>query len=127
MKSAAPGRSTSQVEVTDRRSPTGVTSYVTPIVVGLLIAAAGLVPWTLLAQVNARVRPDLPWAAVAPQLYLVRLLLWLNGSGPPRRTARQRRERLRLGHHPRRSQRTPAASRLRSLWLFSRSCTSPGL
>jgi hypothetical protein len=62
--------------------PTAFGGYVTPIITGVLIAAAGLVPWTLLAQVNARVRPDLPWAAVASLAYLVVLLVWLNGSGP---------------------------------------------
>jgi hypothetical protein len=40
--------------------PTAPWAYVAPILVGLLIAAAGLVPWMLLAQVNARVRPDWP-------------------------------------------------------------------
>lgn len=74
----------------------GARGYIAPILTGLLIAAAGLVPWTLLAQVNARVRPDLPWAAVASVAYLVPLLLWLNGSGPPSRTAEERRLRLRL-------------------------------
>jgi len=70
--------------------------YLTPILVGLLIGAAGLVPWTLLARLNARVRPDLPWAAVATVLYLALLLMWLNGFGPPGRTSEQRRQRLRL-------------------------------
>lgn len=70
--------------------------YVTSIVAGLLIAAAGLVPWTLLARANARVRPDLPWAAVTTLFYLAAILLWLNGAGPPRRTAGRRRQRLRL-------------------------------
>ena len=76
--------------------PTAFRGYVTPIITGVLIAAVGLVPWTLLAQVNARLRPDLPWAAVASMAYLVVLLVWLNGSGPPRRTAGDRRQRLRL-------------------------------
>jgi membrane protease YdiL (CAAX protease family) len=76
--------------------PTERASYVTPILTGLLIAAAGLVPWTLLAHVNARVRPDLPWAAVATLAYLAALMGWLNGSGPPKSNARRRRQRLRL-------------------------------
>ena len=41
-------------------------------------------------------RPDLPWAAVATLAYLGMLLLWLNGWGPPRRSAEARRQRLRL-------------------------------
>jgi len=76
--------------------PTALGGYIAPILTGLLIASAGLVPWTLLAQVNARVRPDLPWAAVTSLAYLGLLLMWLNGSGPPRRTAGRRRQRLRL-------------------------------
>ncbi len=76
--------------------PTAVRAYIQPIVAGLLITAVGLVPWTLLAQLNARVRPDLPWAAVATLAYLVPFLAWLNGFGPPKRTAARRRQRLRL-------------------------------
>lgn len=70
--------------------------YVAPILFGLLILAAGLLPWTLLAEINARVRPDLPWAAVATAAYLAVLLMWLNGWGPPKRTSDQRRRLLRL-------------------------------
>lgn len=70
--------------------------YVAPILTGLLIVVAGLVPWTLLAQLNARMRPDLPWSALATVAYLGILLVWLNGQGPPRRSADQRRQRLRL-------------------------------
>ena len=70
--------------------------YVAPIFTGLLLVAAGLVPWTLLAQVNVRLRPDLPWAALATMAYLGILLAWLNGWGPPRRNADRRRQCLRL-------------------------------
>ncbi len=82
--------------MTAAERPTVVTGYVTPILTGLLIAAAGLVPWTLLAQSNARVRPDLPWAALVTVGYLGLLLAWLDGVGPPRRGAERRRESLRL-------------------------------
>ena len=78
----------------NRRTALG--GYVTPILAGLLIVAAGLLPWTLLAQVNVRVRPDLPWAALATMAYLAILLAWLNGWGPPRRNADRRRQCLRL-------------------------------
>lgn len=76
--------------------PTALGGYVTPILTGLLIVAAGLLPWTLLAQVNVRARPDLPWAALATMAYLGILLAWLNGWGPPRRNADRRRQCLRL-------------------------------
>jgi membrane protease YdiL (CAAX protease family) len=76
--------------------PTVLQAYAMPIVVGLLILAAGLLPWLLLADVNTRVRPDLPWAALATVAYLALLVAWLNGWGPPRRTSDRRCERLRL-------------------------------
>jgi membrane protease YdiL (CAAX protease family) len=50
----------------------------------------------LLAQMNARVRPDVPWAAGVTLLYMGVGLLWLNGAGPPRKNAAQRHARLRL-------------------------------
>lgn len=71
-------------------------TYAFPILTGLLIVAAGLVPWTLLSQVNARVRPELPWAALLTVAYLAILLAWLQGWGPPRRLADLRHRRLRL-------------------------------
>ena len=70
--------------------------YLLPILAGLLVAAAGIVPWTLLARRNASLRPDVPWAAIATIVYLVLLLAWLNGVGWPRRTAGWRRWHLRL-------------------------------
>jgi membrane protease YdiL (CAAX protease family) len=87
-----------QVESTTQQTapPTALAGYVTPIVTGLAIVAAGLLPWTLLARVNARVRPDLPWAAVVTVAYLGILMTWLDGAGPPKRSAERRRQRLRL-------------------------------
>ena len=76
--------------------PTALRAYAFPILAGLLIVAAGLVPWTLLSQVNARVRPELPWAALLTVTYLAILMAWLQGWGPPVRSADQRRQRLRL-------------------------------
>ena len=80
----------------DTKRPTSARDYVIPILTGLLILAIGLLPWTVLAQINARVRPDFPWAALVTLAYLGVLLLWLDGWGPPKRTADQRRQRLRL-------------------------------
>lgn len=77
-------------------NPPGSASYAIPIVTGLLILGAGLLPWTLLARANAQIRPDIPWAALATTAYLGILLMWLNGWGPPRRSADRRRQRLRL-------------------------------
>lgn len=80
----------------DRRGWQGARRYAAPILTGLLIGVAGLLPWTMLAQINARVRPDLRWAAQVTVGYLGILLAWLHGWGPPRRTAEHRRQRLRL-------------------------------
>lgn len=67
-----------------------------PILGGLAIAFAGVAPWVLLAPINARIRPDLPWAAAATLAWLTVLALWLNGAGWPRATRGERRFRLRL-------------------------------
>jgi membrane protease YdiL (CAAX protease family) len=77
-------------------SSAAIIAYVRPILTGLLILAAGLLPWTLLSDINARVRPDIPWAALATVVYVGTLLAWLNGRGAPRDTAEERRRRLRL-------------------------------
>jgi membrane protease YdiL (CAAX protease family) len=82
------------------RPPRRGDGYVAPVLAGLLILAAGLLPWTLLARVNAQVRPDLPWAALVSAAYLGILLAWLQGWGPPRRNAARRRQSLRLWTRP---------------------------
>lgn len=66
------------------------------IVSGVAIALAGIAPWTLLAPLNATVRPDLPWAAVATVIWLTVMLVWLNGAGWPRAWRDFRRFSLRL-------------------------------
>lgn len=80
----------------DQIEPPAIRGYAAPILIGLLILAAGLVPWLLLSQLNARIRPDLPWAALTTVAYLALLIAWLHGWGPPRGNADQRRRRLRL-------------------------------
>lgn len=70
--------------------------YALPIIGGLSITVAGIVPWTFISRMNARIRPDIPWAALVTLVYLTLLVSWLNGAGPPRKTAGQRWERLRL-------------------------------
>jgi membrane protease YdiL (CAAX protease family) len=62
----------------------------------VVIAFAGAGAWVVLARLNATSRPDLPWAAGAMAVYLIALMLWLNGVGPPRASATTRRELLRL-------------------------------
>jgi membrane protease YdiL (CAAX protease family) len=76
------------------RSPARV--YFRAIAAGLLIALAGIGPWTVLARANATVRPDVPWAGLTTGVYLLVLLAWLGGLGPPSSSAERRRELLRL-------------------------------
>lgn len=79
-----------------RQTSRDVGAYAVPIVLGLLVSIIGIAPWLLLAPINASVRPDLPWAAVATLAWLALYLAWLNGAGPPGRWKAARRYRLRL-------------------------------
>lgn len=79
-----------------RQTVRDVGAYAAPIVLGLVIGVVGMVPWLLLAPINARIRPDLPWAALATLAWLALYVAWLNGAGPPGRWKAARRYRLRL-------------------------------
>jgi membrane protease YdiL (CAAX protease family) len=70
--------------------------YIRPVVEGLIIAAVGILPWLGMARLNARVHPEVPWATILTLVYMGVLLAWLNGAGPPRKSAEDRRRRLRL-------------------------------
>jgi len=74
-------------------------AYAAPILLGLVVGVAGLAPWVVMAPLNARICPDIPWAAAATLLYLILYLAWLNGAGPPRRWKAARHYRLRLWRH----------------------------
>ena len=66
------------------------------VALGLGIAALGIGPWAVLAPLNARVRPDLPWAAAVTLALLFLLAWWLAGGGSPRSSQAARRRTLRL-------------------------------
>jgi membrane protease YdiL (CAAX protease family) len=68
----------------------------TPILVGAAILVAGIAPWAIMAPVNARIRPDLPWAAIATAAFLAVYVAWLHGAGGPARWRETRHHRLRL-------------------------------
>src|SRR5688572_11182018 len=76
--------------------PFTAAGLIKPVAIGLAVAAVGILPWTVMAWMNAQVRPDLPWAALATAIYLILFLAWLNGAGPPGRWKQARRELLRL-------------------------------
>lgn len=61
--------------------------------IGIVIAGVG--PWIVLAPLNARFHPEIPWAAFAAASGLVLLLAWLNGTGWPQTLANVRRCNLR--------------------------------
>ena len=71
-------------------------AYASPIALGLLVSVAGIGPWVVMATLNARIHPEIPWAAVATFVYLGLYLAWLNGAGPPGKWKAARRYRLRL-------------------------------
>lgn len=80
------------------RPPLGVRhALLDAVLPGLAVAAVGVAPWAVTATLNARIRPDLPWAAGATLAWLALLGLWLNGYGPPRSSSERRRRSLRLG------------------------------
>lgn len=66
------------------------------LVMGLMIALAGTVPWVVLIRMNVRESPESPWAAVATLGWLIVMLVWLGGRGWPRRTSAFRRFHCRL-------------------------------
>ncbi|GAA4723957.1 CPBP family intramembrane metalloprotease [Sphingomonas lutea] len=80
------------------------------VALGLGVAILGIGPWALLAPLNARIRPDLPWAAAATLILLALLAWWLAGGGPPRasRDARWRTLRLWSAGGPERAHRWSA-------------------
>lgn len=75
---------------------TAARKYAGPVALGMVVAVAGVAPWALLATLNARHRPDLPWAALVTVLFLILYVVWLNGAGWPRAWREARRSSLRL-------------------------------
>ena len=73
-----------------------VLGYAAPIALGLLVAFVGLAPWVVMVRLNATIRPDIPWAALATLVWLGLFIAWLNGAGPPFRWKAARHYRLRL-------------------------------
>jgi CAAX protease family protein len=65
------------------------------VVVGLVVAALGLLPWNILAQLNMRWWPSVPWCAPVGLLWLFLFWSYLNGAGRPASTAETRRMLLR--------------------------------
>lgn len=63
---------------------------------GLMITVIGSGFWVVVAPLNLRWRPELPWAAAATTCWLLIMIIWLGGFGLPRNTSTSRRHHLRL-------------------------------
>ena len=72
-----------------------VRPFAPPVLTGAAVAVAGFAPWSILAPFNARLRPDLPWAALVTAAFLAFYLAWLNGAGWPKTSREARRYHLR--------------------------------
>jgi membrane protease YdiL (CAAX protease family) len=64
-------------------------------VLGLAIAALGLLPWMILARLNERWWPNVPWCAPIGLLWLFFFWSYLNGAGWPVSTSQTRHRLLR--------------------------------
>jgi membrane protease YdiL (CAAX protease family) len=74
----------------------GLPVIVRAIVVGLLVAMAGTIPWVLFVGANVKISPSVPWALVAMGVWLYFYLKYFSGSGWPVTTKAIRRDRFRL-------------------------------
>jgi len=61
------------------------------VVTGLVVAAAGTVPWALLVSLNIKHASAVPWAVPPTALYLWLFWRYVRGAGWPRSTAEARR------------------------------------
>src|SRR5215472_3523815 len=77
------------------RRPNFLLTTALAVVLGLVIAAVGLLPWNILAQVNVRWWPNVPWCAPIGLLWLFLFWSYLNGAGWPALTAQRRNTLLR--------------------------------
>ena len=62
------------------------------IALGLFIAAAVVFPWSILAQLNARLWPRVPWCVPVGLVWLALFWTYLNSRGWPRSTAQNREQ-----------------------------------
>src|SRR5438552_6459119 len=76
-----------------RRSPLLVIAIA--ITLSLVIAAAGVFSWSILAQLNVRLWPHVPWSVPVGLVWLALFWTYLNGKGWPRSTAENRKQLLR--------------------------------
>jgi membrane protease YdiL (CAAX protease family) len=73
-----------------------IRGFAAPILLGAAIVIVGIAPWSVLAQLNARFHPGLPWAALSMAAFIFFYVAWLNGAGWPKNWRGSRRYSLRL-------------------------------
>jgi membrane protease YdiL (CAAX protease family) len=81
---------------TPTATPNVAKTVVIATLMGVVIAAIGIVPWVVSIRMNMRIEPGTPWAAATTICWLVIMLLWLGGAGWPRAASAFRRSHLRL-------------------------------
>jgi uncharacterized protein len=77
------------------KRPNFVLTTAVAVVLGLVIAALGLLPWNILAQFNVRWWPSVPWCTPIGLFWLFLFWSYLNGAGWPASTAQTRNKLLR--------------------------------
>ena len=65
------------------------------ILTGILVTIAGTLPWALLASVNSKFYPEIPWSIVPNAIYLWFYWRYISGKGWPRSTSQFRKRNLR--------------------------------
>jgi membrane protease YdiL (CAAX protease family) len=91
------------------------------ILVGWAVVVATALPWPLLAAANLRTTPQIPWSVPIVLIYVWAAWHYLNGSGPPHRTASRRHELLRarpLGRAEWKDSLFAATPAIVALWLL---------
>ena len=73
------------------RTWSSVPVVVRAIINGLLVAAAGILPWAFMAKLNITYTPEIPWAVVVNAFYLWFFWKYVRGKGWPQSTSESRR------------------------------------
>lgn len=72
-----------------------MTALTRDVLIGFFVMAVVTVPWSVVAVVNLRVSPQVPWAIPATLGYLAAMAWYLNGRGWPASTTETRRRHFR--------------------------------
>ena len=70
-----------------RRVPTTLGA----VILAFVLLSAGTIPWAILARINVRTTPAIPWSAAVMAVYLWVYWRYAQGAGWPEETAEARR------------------------------------